>query len=202
MHSCSKAATDIYYLQPGWLLGKERRRRVVSLVESSLWGLVSTLLQTLLQMQRLPGLSDNWIGTFWSGEWNGSKIWSWMDIPTVLMSTMSPFKVVFEGIGYNDFPLMLNPISYDGCKSGLVCPIKWTNHQLCGLLIPTIVTAKAAIFNVQGFLLNTTTVVHVMAKFWCDLSGSSFNMTSDHSIKIMSITVVIKWETETEAISS
>lgn len=47
-----------------------------------------------------------------------------MDIPTVLMSTMSPFKVVFEGIGYNDFPLMLNAISYDGCKSGLVCPIK------------------------------------------------------------------------------
>ena len=65
MHSCSKAATKIYYLQPGWLLGKERRRRVVSLVESSLWGLVSTLLQT----QRLPGLSDNWDILIWRVKW-------------------------------------------------------------------------------------------------------------------------------------
>ena len=54
-----------------------------------------------------------------------------------------------------------------------------------------------------GFLQNTTTVVNDIAKLRCvQVREFSSNMTSVHSIKIMSITVVIKWDIETEAIIS
>ena len=46
MHVGSKAVAEIYYLLTGLQLGKERRK-MVSLAESSLWGLVSRLLMKL-----------------------------------------------------------------------------------------------------------------------------------------------------------
>ena len=111
----------------------------------------------------------------------GPKFGVGWTVPTVLI-TRSPFEVVLRAL-----VVMIFHWSWMPCMWRWVGV--WTNPIL------TLVTDWAASAKEQAFLLKTITVVNVVATFWERFFS---NMTkSDHSIKMMSITVVIKWETET-----
>jgi len=88
-------------------------------------------------------------------------------------------KNYIEGIGCNDFPSMLNTIRVKICE-----PFK---------------TARAETFKVQAFLLNVTTVAKDVATAMVLLLYDQQRPQYKDNVNHRS---VIKWETETETMTS